>query len=492
MVQRNVSGGRSNGGCKIGMVSAAAAAALIALSPVASNADSIPGRPYYYEKVVDESVGGFYFFFRPSLDNHGGVVFKAWRTGDPGESLYTGPNPATDTFAVFPSQSFGSLRGYTKNGAGTIGFTAFPPTQPTVAVQPSAFTAPDPSSNLMPTPARSLAGIGSISLNNSNQAAIRATYKNGSLGIRDIAIAANNGQGRILAQAYTSAGAIFDTVINNAGTIVVATNGFNDMPSIGVTSVSETGLATRQPAFAVGGPFISPHRIDLNDHGGFTFASNFVYQHPYAVTGVFYAPDLETATVDDVVIIADERGPFRDFGDIALNNQNTVAFSAHVDGDAGGGIYTGPDPATHKVIAAGDVIFGGSVQDVFFQRDGYNDLGQMAFVYTLTNGGSGVAIATPAIEGDADGNGVVNIADFGRLAANFNGSGIWQQGNFNGNGSVEITDFAMLASNFNQTAGAGRPGAVPEPSTIGLLIFGVLLARKRRARFQSQDVLVPS
>jgi hypothetical protein len=438
-------------------------------------ADSIPGRPYYYEKVVDDS-GEFYFLFRPAIDNQGGVVFKGWRTGDPGESLYTGPNPATDTFAVFPSANFGGLRGYTKNSVGTIGFTAFPPSQPTVAVQPSAFTAPDPATNLMTTPARSLYGIGSISLNNSNQAAIKATYKSGTLPVRSIAIAANNGVGRILAQQTTNAGAINDVVINNAGTIVVSTNGFS-MPKVGITSADETGLAERVPAFLTD-RFINLNFIDLNDGGRFVFQSTHIYEHPYGATGVFVVPNLETSTAGDVVMVADERGPFRDFRDIAVNNENTVAFSAGLDGQPGTGIYTGADPSLHKVIGPGDVIFGGTVQDVFFQRDGYNDHGQMAFVYTLTNGMEGIAIATPAIEGDADGDGMVNIGDFASLASNFNEPGFWQQGNFTTNSVVDIGDFAMLASNFN--AGA-RAAAVPEPTSFAVCAAVALVARRRRS-----------
>lgn len=88
------------------------------------------------------------------------------------------------------------------------------------------------------------------------------------------------------------------------------------------------------------------------------------------------------------------------------------------------------------------------------------------------------------LDGDANIDQTVNIADFSELAANFNLTGKkWTEGDFTGDEVVGIADFSLLASNFNLSApsGAARPGAVPEPATLGLLAVaaGAMLRRRR-------------
>jgi hypothetical protein len=62
--------------------------------------------------------------------------------------------------------------------------------------------------------------------------------------------------------------------------------------------------------------------------------------------------------------------------------------------------------------------------------------------------------------GDANQDGIVNIADFAIVAANFNTEGkSWEHGDFNGDEEVNIADFAALAANFNVAA---PPGGVTE------------------------------
>lgn len=82
--------------------------------------------------------------------------------------------------------------------------------------------------------------------------------------------------------------------------------------------------------------------------------------------------------------------------------------------------------------------------------------------------------------GDANIDGVVNIADFAVLAGNFNmpEGAVWEDGDFNYDNAVTIADFSLLAANFNTTA---RPGAVPEPATLMLAAaaFGMLMRRSR-------------
>jgi autotransporter-associated beta strand protein len=96
--------------------------------------------------------------------------------------------------------------------------------------------------------------------------------------------------------------------------------------------------------------------------------------------------------------------------------------------------------------------------------------------------------------GDADLDGVVNLNDFNRLAANFGASGaVWTQGDFDYDTNVNLQDFNRLAANFGLAAAgptvtpqdwAALGQAVPEPTGVGALVLGAvgLLGNRRRRR----------
>jgi fibronectin-binding autotransporter adhesin len=130
---------------------------------------------------------------------------------------------------------------------------------------------------------------------------------------------------------------------------------------------------------------------------------------------------------------------------------------------------------------------------------------------TLANNNPGDILIEPALPGDTDLNGMVNIHDLTNLLSNFNGPGFWDQGNFNGHATVDISDLQALLTNFNTSVSltyaelsgienlVGQFGfeaipnsngngfalvAVPEPASVGLIAvagFG-LLARRRKHR----------
>ena len=87
-------------------------------------------------------------------------------------------------------------------------------------------------------------------------------------------------------------------------------------------------------------------------------------------------------------------------------------------------------------------------------------------------------------QGDANLDGTTGLADFSLVGANYNQPGTWNTGDFNYDGLTGLGDFSLLAANYNQSAGSGvsgRPGAVPEPATLGLLAAAAILGLRRRA-----------
>lgn len=113
---------------------------------------------------------------------------------------------------------------------------------------------------------------------------------------------------------------------------------------------------------------------------------------PVGGSGIFVSDGTTTTK------IADSSGPFLFFRDApSINDKGVVAFWASLD--AGGhGIFTGPDPGTNKVIAAGDALDGSTVRDLTFGtfgREGLNNAGQVAFRARLADGRQGIYRADP-------------------------------------------------------------------------------------------------
>jgi hypothetical protein len=98
------------------------------------------------------------------------------------------------------------------------------------------------------------------------------------------------------------------------------------------------------------------------------------------------------------------------------------------------------------------------------------------------------------IPGDANYDGVVNLQDFNRVAANFGaGDREWTQGDFTGDAAVDLADFNILAAHFGLAASADGPtardwaalaAAVPEPPAPTALFAGLLVAGRRARRWQ--------
>jgi hypothetical protein len=110
---------------------------------------------------------------------------------------------------------------------------------------------------------------------------------------------------------------------------------------------------------------------------------------------------------------------------------------------------------------------------------------------------TGVIKLTALLNGDANLDGTVNVADLGALSTSYGAtSGAnWSQGDFNNDGAVNVADLGALATNYGQSVGGGgmagpaaevaATAAVPEPGS-ATIVLGVCLAagavRRRRSR----------
>ena len=84
--------------------------------------------------------------------------------------------------------------------------------------------------------------------------------------------------------------------------------------------------------------------------------------------------------------------------------------------------------------------------------------------------------------GDADGNGVVNAADYIALKSHMGQSGgaTPAEGDFNNDGNVDWEDLQLLQFHYGDV-GEGIADAIPEPTTLGLLaMVGLVMIRRRR------------
>jgi hypothetical protein len=95
-------------------------------------------------------------------------------------------------------------------------------------------------------------------------------------------------------------------------------------------------------------------------------------------------------------------------------------------------------------------------------------------------------VYTPAVPGDANTDGRVDINDLTIVLAHYNQTGMtWSQGEFTGDGTVDINDLTIVLAHYGDTYAVEAPSAAaPEPGALVMLALGLvgLLAWARRTR----------
>jgi probable HAF family extracellular repeat protein len=109
-----------------------------------------------------------------------------------------------------------------------------------------------------------------------------------------------------------------------------------------------------------------------------------------------------------------------------------------------------------------------------------DDNGDIAGYGTDGSAGAQGFLLAPALPGDANLDGKVDVNDLTIVLSNFGKTGrTWSSGDFVGDGKVDINDLTIVLANFGRTFGAtpgGNVSAVPEPSTLALFVAIGLLA----------------
>ncbi len=175
--------------------------------------------------------------------------------------------------------------------------------------------------------------------------------------------------------------------INTSGTVA-----FGAGLDAGDTGVfAGDGGATTSIAVS-GGTFdnLINSQLSINAAGTVAFVTSFSGVGQGVGQGVFTGSGGATTT------IVTNKSPFATFSSPSINTAGKVAFLANLNTGAKG-IFTGPDLVADKIIRNGDALFGSVVNGLRFGNSAFNDAGQTAFYYQLTDGRRGIAVATPPV-----------------------------------------------------------------------------------------------
>lgn len=369
-----------------------------------SFANAVKSSKYAYQKMADTS-GSFNSFRLPVINNAGTVAFDA--NTDTASGAYTSTGKTITTIAenVGLYESIGNPIAI--NDRGTVAFVATPARGTTTTEQPTEtiFTSTNGRVTQVPSYKPSPESgspyydrIVSLALNN------RGTIAYVGQNMRGIGVLSSDG--RLIAEANDARLSTVDSAdINDRGTIVYRSQDGRSFTIFANKGTKTKTLSSTTYPLYVMAPKSGAFSPSLNNRGTVAFValeidptSEYTASFNPGKAKILKSNGTKTTTV------ADTSGAYSSFSGgnndnfaavpPTINDRGTVAFYAQLD--AGGeGIFTGPNPVKHKVIATGDSLFGYTVQSVALSPSGINDLGQITFIARLANGTEVVVRADP-------------------------------------------------------------------------------------------------
>ncbi|MEM9658202.1 MAG: choice-of-anchor U domain-containing protein, partial [Planctomycetota bacterium] len=379
-----------------------------------------PGRVL---RIVDEvTETGFYRVGPPALNDHGMVTYVKESPDGVNDTVVivdqNGSTPVLSKVDAFPPPPEGEwqIALHPKiNNAGTVAFNLYE-LAPGEILRSGILTV-DASATLttvLPLTATINSGL-TPGINNNGTVAYLETFGNGATALRtydegqvDTIVDSLSGQFREIRN--------FPSSINDAGftAFVADADGFSQGVYI------SNGVVTA-PILTTSDPFPAPVlNWSYFRDPSISNATNIAF---IGGMGVFGRQDEQAIVVTNngfPGVVADTLGNYRYFFDPVALDDGTVVFHAHLEG-GGSGVYTGPDPATDKIVAPGDSVFGSTVSRATFQQGGANSAGQVAMFVGLTDGRRLVVVT----DRDADSDGVSDaVEDAGPNNGDANGDGV--------------------------------------------------------------------
>lgn len=340
-------------------------AATSSLCAVAARAAS-----YTFTNIVDTS-GSFDYFEDVAVNNLGTVAFSARVRGQTWGGVYTGDGGSLTTIA--DTNSFPVALKPAINDQGTVVFRGAPgfslyagsggAVTPVLMTNDTiswiSYSHPINNSSVVATIVGFTDGRSSVVTVQNGQLTVVYDNSRGftnfaEAGISDSGLLAINAQNTNGWGLYTGNGGPLTTIAPSGGT-------FSQF-ALSDTSVNNAGIVAFLAYDGSGGQFFD--HVCIGDGG-------------------------------PVTTLADVSGSFYGFNTPSVNELGEVVFSAGLR-TGGNGIYRWAGGPLDQVLVPGDALFGGVVSGA--GPAVVNDLGQIAFLYALADGASGVALATPIPE----------------------------------------------------------------------------------------------